>query len=74
MTSPSIHCNNHITIGNQVLLGADCLIMDTNFHSLDYHIRGTNKEGYKYSGTVATAPIIIKDNVFIVARCIIRKG
>ena len=74
MTSTSIYCNNKIEIGNHVLIGAETLIMDTNFHSLDYSIRGTSKEGYQYKGTINTAPVVIGDNVFIGTRCIINKG
>lgn len=74
MTSTSIYCQNHIEIGNHVLIGADTIIMDTNFHSLNHLIRGTNKEGTKHKGTVGTAPVYIDDNVFIGTRCIITKG
>lgn len=74
MTSTSIYCNNKIEIGNHVLIGAETLIMDTNFHSLDYSIRGTSKEGYQHKGTINTAPVVIGDNVFIGTRCIINKG
>ena len=74
MTSTSIYCQNHVEIGSHVLIGADTIIMDTNFHSMDYQIRGTSKEGYQHKGTINTAPVIIGDNVFIGTRCIINKG
>lgn len=74
MTSTGIYCNDKIEIGNHVLIGADTLIMDTNFHSMDYKIRGTPKEGYRHKGTIRTAPVVIEDYVFIGTRCIICKG
>lgn len=74
ITSTSIYCQNHVEIGSHVLIGADTIIMDTNFHSMDYQIRGTSKEGYQHKGTINTAPVIIGDNVFIGTRCIINKG
>lgn len=73
-TSTSIYCQEKVEIGNHVLIGADTIIMDTNFHSLDYSIRGTSKEGYQHKGTINTAPVVIGDNVFIGTRCIINKG
>lgn len=74
MTSTSIYSQNRVEIGSHVLIGADTIIMDTNFHSLDYSIRGTGKEGYQYEGTVNTAPVKIGNHVFIGTRCIINKG
>lgn len=74
ITSTSIYCQKRVEIGNHVLIGADTIIMDTNFHSMDYAIRGTGKEGPKYADTVRTSPVIIGDNVFIGTRCVINKG
>lgn len=74
MSSTGIYSQNRVEIGNKVLIGAETIIMDTNFHSLDYSIRGTSKEGYLHNGTIKTAPVVIGDNVFIGTRCIINKG
>lgn len=74
ITSTSIYCQNRVEIGNHVLIGADTIIMDNNFHSIDYRVRVTGKEGSRYKGTVKSAPVIIGDNVFIGTRCIINKG
>lgn len=74
MSSTGIYCLNSVEIGNHVLIGADTIIMDNNFHSLDYSMRGTSKEGYLHKGTINTAPVVIGDNVFIGTRCIINKG
>lgn len=74
MSSTGIYCLNRVDIGNHVLIGADTIIMDNNFHSLDYSIRGTSKEGYQYKENINTATVVIGDNVFIGTRCIINKG
>lgn len=74
MTSSSIFCQYKVEIGSHVLIGADTIIMDNNFHSMDYSIRGTDKEGYQHEGTINTAPVIIGNNVFIGTRSIINKG
>lgn len=70
MSSIVLHCWNKIVIGNNVKIGAGCVLFDTNFHNTDYRVRcaGDNK------ATVITKPIIIEDNVFIGARSIICKG
>ena len=74
MSSTGIYCLNRVEIGNHVMIGADTIIMDNNFHSMDYSIRGTSKEGYQHKGTINTAPVAIGDNVFVGTRCIINKG
>lgn len=74
ITSTSIYSQNRVEIGCHILIGANTIIMDTNFHSLDCSIRGTSKEGYQYEGTVNSAPVKIGNHVFIGTRCIINKG
>ncbi len=68
MTGGSIVCEDAITIGNHVTVGANCMIVDTDFHPLDPQKRqNTPLDG-------ATAPIIIEDNAFIGMQSIILKG
>ncbi len=78
ISSACLWANTSITIGNHVKIGGDCLIMDTDAHSLDFNIRRSiekNEQGYGIDGlAAATAPIIIEDNVLIGTRCIILKG
>lgn len=57
----SIRCFKSITIGNNVRVGANCLIIDGDGHFDD-------------SRTSTPKSIVIEDNVFIGAECIIRKG
>jgi acetyltransferase-like isoleucine patch superfamily enzyme len=56
-----------IEIGNNVMIGANCLIFDTDFHHSDPKKRLTDD-------SVPTRPIIINENVFIGTNCIILKG
>ena len=71
ITSTSIICTSSISIGRHVNIGAGCLIMDSNFHSLDWQVRGNRS----CDGSDAKrSPIKIGDYAFIGARCIICKG
>lgn len=67
----SIECANCISIGNNVNIGAGCLLIDSNFHSSDWKIRRDRGLDIHYA---KTAPIYIGDDVFIGARSIIGKG
>ncbi len=59
-----------IQIGAECLIGADVLIIDTDFHALKPEGRRYNK---KYED-VGVRPVVIQDNVFIGTRAIILKG
>lgn len=56
-----------ISIGRDVLIGPDVMIVDSDFHPVDPELR-LDKAG------PATAPVAIADNVFIGARAVILKG
>jgi acetyltransferase-like isoleucine patch superfamily enzyme len=56
-----------IEIGNNVMIGANCTILDTDFHHSDLQKRTTDN-------SFPTRPVVIKDNVFIGTNCIILKG
>lgn len=70
MSDVTITCHNHIIIGNNVILGVGVQLRDTDNHSLNPYDRlnGLDWKNKK------TAPIEIKDNVFIGAYCFILKG
>lgn len=72
ISSSVIICKDSITIGKNVNIGAGCLILDTNMHSTDWHIR-TDRSLDKPE-KAKKAPVVIGDNAFIGARCIICKG
>jgi acetyltransferase-like isoleucine patch superfamily enzyme len=59
-----------IEIGDRCLIGADCLIFDSDFHN-------HGAEGRRYSSPnwdKLSAPVAIADDVFVGARVIICKG
>lgn len=78
LSSTVLWAKEKITIGNNVLIGGGCLILDNDCHSLDYRIRngsisGKNGENIDAIST-KKAPVVIGDDVLVGARCIILKG
>lgn len=69
MSSTVLWAHNKIVIGNYVKIGGNCILIDTDAHNMDFFIR----RGQHTDWGVA-APIIIEDDVFIGANCIILKG
>ncbi len=68
MTGGSICAQERITIGSRVAVGANCTIVDTDFHPLDPARRLINpNEG-------SSAPVVLEDDVFIGMNCLILKG
>jgi len=65
----SINCTKKIYIGNNVNVGINCLIWDTDFHPLSYMARRTHD-----ISKIIKSPIHIGDDVFIGANSIILKG
>lgn len=64
----SIVAAESIRIGDNVLIGANCMIIDNDFHPLSHEER-------RYSKTnISIKPVVIGDNVFIGANTIILKG
>lgn len=78
ISSSTLWVKESVSIGNSVAIGADCIIMDTDAHNLDWKIRcseETNEYGESVDMvTAASAPMVIEDNVLVGARCIILKG
>lgn len=78
ISSSTLWVKESVSIGNSVAIGADCIIMGTDAHNLDWKIRcseETNEYGESVDMvTAASAPIVIEDNVLVGARCIILKG
>jgi len=68
MTGGSLVCDERITIGDRVWVGANVVICDTDFHPLDPQQRAANPLDAK------TAPITIADDVFIGMNALILKG
>lgn len=61
-----ILAKSKIKIGNNVLIGAGCTIMDNDSHNSDHTKREQN--------IIPSRPISIEDNVFIGLQCVILKG
>jgi acetyltransferase-like isoleucine patch superfamily enzyme len=68
MTGGTICAEERIIIGDDVWVGANCVIADTDFHPLDLAAR----LAHPLDG--ATAPITIEDGVFIGMQSLILKG
>ena len=68
MTGGSLVCDERITIGDRVWVGANAIIADTDFHPLDPERRRTSPLAAE------TAPIVIADDVFIGMNALILKG
>lgn len=71
ISSACIWAANSVTIGNNVKIGGDCIILDTDAHSLDYLMRRNQKKDHSET---KSSPIIIEDDVLVGTRCIILKG
>src|ERR1035437_4057431 len=56
-----------IKIGNNVMIGAHSMIIDTDFHHTNPNKRHDNID-------IPARPVIIEDNVFIGTNCMILKG
>jgi acetyltransferase-like isoleucine patch superfamily enzyme len=82
----SFYCTEGITIGNDVLISWGCTIVDSNMHSTDSQERAndTKDASKKFAEhtlgknikweTINSAPIVIKDNVWVGFNSIIMKG
>jgi acetyltransferase-like isoleucine patch superfamily enzyme len=68
MTGGSICAAEQVIIGDHVAVGANSIIVDTDFHPLD----PTRREAYPVEAN--TAPVMIEDHVFIGMNCLILKG
>jgi acetyltransferase-like isoleucine patch superfamily enzyme len=67
ITGSLIIAASKIEICNNVLIGANCTFIDTDFHPPDPNARFQND-------IMPSRPIMIEDNVFIGFNCIILKG
>lgn len=76
MSSPCIWILDRLTIGNNVNIGGNCMILDTDVHQLDYLARRGEKpvNNNDSTTTVQTAPVTIENDVWIGANCQILKG
>ena len=71
ISASAIICNHQITIGNNVVIGGNTVIYDTDFHSLDAGLRNNPAMDRV---NAHWAPVTVGDNVFIGAHSTILKG
>jgi len=69
ISNSTIVCQNSIQIDSNVFIGGNCKIWDTDFHSINPHVRTSGIDN-----KVKTKPIIIKEYAFIGGSSIILKG
>ncbi len=76
MSSPCIWINERLTIGDNVNIGGNSMILDTDVHQLNHLARCGEKSADEkdITTTVQTAPVVIEDDVWIGANCQILKG
>ena len=70
ISNSTIFCTTKITIGDNVMIGGGCKIWDSDFHSLNSSIRGTDRDRLY----AVKSEVVIESNVFIGASSIILKG
>ncbi len=78
MSSTCLWAKREIIIDDHVNIGGDCIMMDSDAHNLDWHVRDSG-EMFDATTTMdvhtaACKPIHIGSHVLIGARCIILKG
>ena len=74
-SSICISVHDSIRIGNNVIIGANTRLNDSNDHCINYLERRMERECKDWSKlNIDHAPIVIEDDVFIGAHCIISKG
>lgn len=71
ISNSSITCQQQITIGNHVLIGANCQIYDTDFHPLESRYRFGEERNNSY---IRRKSVIIEDGAFIGSGTIVLKG
>jgi acetyltransferase-like isoleucine patch superfamily enzyme len=67
ISGAAIYCSERITIGNDVLIGANCLIYDTDFHPISARDRLAGKPPL-------TGAVEIGDGVWLGANVTVLKG
>lgn len=68
ISNSTIYCKEKIVIEDNVLIGANCVIYDTDFHSIYLEHRLNQNTEIKHR------PVTIKEGAWIGGHCIILKG
>lgn len=70
MSGTALVCHNAITIGDDVTIGGNTVIYDTDFHSLN----SGRRVGFQDNHLARTAPVFIQAHAFIGSHATILKG
>ena len=68
MSSPCLWVKENLTIGDNVKIGGNCIIMDNDVHQIDYAERQSD------NGIVHSSPVVIEDDAWLGANVIVLKG
>jgi len=68
MTGGTICAAESVVIGDDVIIGGNCTITDTDFHPLNRSERKADSKAGRHK------PVVIGDGVFVGMNCIILKG
>lgn len=76
ISSSCIRIKDKLVVGNNVMFGANCLIIDNDAHQLDYMARmhGKKADPSDLETMVQHSPVIIEDDVWIGTNCMVLKG
>ena len=69
ISGATIYARDGIAIGNNVLIGANCKIIDSDFHPLDMEARRRDDKDQ-----IVDRPIVIEDDCFLGTDSLILKG
>ncbi len=69
ISNSAINCYNSVVLEENVMIGGNCCIYDTDFHPLKSDLRNNDNKS-----AIITKPILIKKNAFIGGHSIILKG
>lgn len=69
ISNSTIVCRESVSIGDNVNIGANNVIYDSDMHPVDYRKRKDNLNEY-----VKSAPVVIEDGAWICGHCVILKG
>lgn len=69
ISGSTICASKSVTIGDNVLIGSGCIITDTDAHPINWKDRKEGRDENTHK-----APVVIGNDVFIGARCLILKG
>lgn len=70
MSGTTICAAMKLTIGDRCVIGANAMIVDTDFHSMDPSVRNSKEDARQ----AISKPVSIGDDVFIGANAVILKG